>query len=114
MNDCYHPFPAEWSDEQIVKYLVEDNHFLAVRKLKSGEWIGLLKLAFTLSVCMEIQEISCFTYRWCFEDPDEAIHFFVNAKEFDEVPTKRTSLRGHRYARAPLLTEYDERGFAKW
>ena len=104
-----------WTEEQVHSFLRENN-FLAFRQLPNGEWIGMMRLMFTMSVCMDITPMSPYAYRWCFEDPMEAIGFYENATEFDEVPApeKRKSLKGHRYARKPLLVENDERGFPKW
>mgnify|MGYP006961050029 CR=1 FL=1 len=103
------------SDEQVETYLIEECDFIKVRKLESGEWIGILKLMFTTSVCMDIDYMTPYVYRWCFENKEEAEFFFENAKEYDEVPVKRESLKGHRYNRdEPLLVEYDEHGFKKW
>lgn len=103
------------TDEQVEKYLIDDCDFIKVRKLESGEWIGILKLIFTTSVCMDIDYITPYVYRWCFEDKEEAELFFETAKEYDEIPIKRESLKGHRYNKDnPLLIEYDSLGFKKW
>lgn len=99
--------------EQIDQFFKE-NLFIAWRQLPGGEWIALFPLMFTLSVCMDVTYSSPYAYRWCFEDPAEAWYFFENATEYDEVPTKRESLRGHRYRTTPKLLEFDERGFARW
>jgi hypothetical protein len=103
----------EWSKEEVSSFLTE-NQFIVFRQLETGEWIGLMRLAFTMSVCMDITPMSPFAYRWCFADTKEALFFYENAKEFDEVPTLRATLKGHRYTKAPLLIEYDELGFQKW
>lgn len=102
------------SDEQVEKYLINECNFIKVRKLQTGEWIGIFKLIFTTSVCMDIDYFTPYAYRWCFEDKEEAELFFENAKEYDEIPKKRDSLKGHRYNSKPLLIEYDELGFKKW
>ncbi|HGV4939764.1 TPA: hypothetical protein ACNHBH_002515 [Klebsiella pneumoniae] len=99
--------------EEMHEYLLQQG-FLRVRQLADDSWIGVLKLAFTTSVCMDIDEVSPFRYRWCFSDPSEAHHFFETAVDYDEVPTKRDSLKGHRYRGEPLLREKDEFGFNKW
>lgn len=99
--------------EQIREFLLEQG-FLRVRQLEDGSWIGVLRLVFTTSVCMDIDEFSPFRYRWCFADPAEANHFFETAVDYDEVPTKHDSLKGHRYRGEPLLREKDEFGFDKW
>lgn len=103
-----------WTKEEVENFLLS-NGFITFRQLETGEWIGILPLMFTTSVCMDVTPISAFAYRWCFADAQEAILFFAEAKEFDEVPSVRTSLKGHRYGgREPLLIEHDERGFPKW
>lgn len=109
----YSPDFPGMTKEEIDQYLRE-NQFMMWRQLESGEYIGILPLMFTFSVCMQIERISPYAYRWCFQDFAEALHFYETAKEFDEVPTVRTSLKGHRYRHAPLLIEKDERGFDKW
>ncbi|HCU0313187.1 TPA: hypothetical protein OUE34_005267 [Klebsiella pneumoniae] len=79
--------------------------FIKVRKIDDGSWIGILPLAYTTSVCMDIEEITPFRYRWCFANPVEALYLFDTATEFYEIPKKRSSLKGHRYRVAPLLVE---------
>ncbi len=101
------------TDEQIEAFLKEQG-FIEVRKLDDGEWVGLLKLAFTMSVCCGVEEISPFKYRWCFADPTEALLFYATVKEYDEVPEHKESLRGHRYVDAPRYVEYDVVGRPKW
>lgn len=104
----------DWSEKEVHSFLSE-NMFLAYRQLPTGEWIGMLRLAFTTSVCMDITPMSPFSYRWCFADPAEAFHFYETAVEYDEVPKMRTSLKGHRYgSNGPRLIEYDDLGFPKW
>lgn len=104
-----------WTTEQVEDFL-RSNEFVVFRQLETGEWIGILKLAFTWSVCMDIGEVRAFTYRWCFEDANEAFLFYTTAVDFDEVPESRVSLKGHRWisSKGPLTNENDERGFPKW
>lgn len=104
---------GDWSDDQIEDFL-KSQSFVVAKKLDSGDWIGIIRLAFTYAVCCGIEKDIAFKYRWCFEGVDEAIHFFENCKEFDEIPKKRNSLKGHRYINSPLLMMFDERGFPKW
>lgn len=84
------------NNDEFEKFCLE-NGFSEVRKLESGEWVGLMRLMFTLSVCTGIEEITPFKYRWCFADPSEAKEFYNAIIEYDEIPTKRISLKGHRY-----------------
>ncbi|HBM2881016.1 TPA: hypothetical protein LVL09_004838 [Klebsiella oxytoca] len=99
--------------EKMRNFLL-DNGFSKVRQLEDGTWVGVLKLAYTTSVCVDIEEISPFRYRWCFENPAEADYFFETVKDYREIPARRESLRGHRYRDEPLLREKDEFGFDKW
>lgn len=99
--------------EEMRNYLL-NNGFSRVRQLDDDTWVGILKLAFTTSVCIDIEEVSPFRYRWCFQDPAEAVYFFETVKDYREIPTRRESLRGHRYRGEPLLREKDEYGFDKW
>lgn len=101
------------SDEEVADFLSSQG-CQDFRKLPDGEWIALMPLAFTLSICCAPDECSAFKYRWCFEDPAEAHYFFENCQEFDEIPVRRTSLKGHRYLDKPLYVEYDQFGHAKW
>lgn len=105
------PFDG-WSDEQVEDFL-KTHLYEYPRKLSDGSWCGLSKLMFTWSVCMDIDEFSPFKYRWCFEDFAEAMYFLQTAEDFDEVPERRESLKGHRYKTAPLLVLHDERGFPR-
>lgn len=105
------------TDDQVIDYIVSKNPPIdktMVRKLADGEWIMLYPLMFTLSVCCGVGKINQFKYRWCFENPEEAIYFFNTCENFDDIPTKRESLKGHRYLKTPRLVEYDELGYPKW
>lgn len=97
-----------------VKDFMKMNMFIASRQLQDGTWCGLYPLAYTLSVCMDITEHSPYSYRWCFENVEEAKEFFSTAKAFDEVPEKRKSLKGHRYGRTSRLLSTDHLGIRKW
>lgn len=102
-----------WSDSEIDHFL-RSNGFTHWTRLNDGEVIGILGLLFTTSVCMGVTPQSTYKYRWCFEDPKEAHLFFSTAEDYDDIPTERSSLRGHRYITSPLLIEYDQLGLPKW
>lgn len=105
------------TDEEVISYLIEHCYPVKeheLRKLPDGEWIMLYRLAFTWSVCCGVGMHSMFKYRWCFEDKAEAEHFFNTCQNYDDIPVKRNSLKGHRYLDKPLYMEYDELGYEKW
>lgn len=106
---------GEISDEAVEVFL-KQNGFMQVRKLETGEWIGLMRLAFTMSVCCGIDDMTPFRYRWCFSELAEALHFFAVCKSVTEVPEedRRHSLAGHRYFDKPLLVLYNEVGLPRW
>jgi porphobilinogen deaminase len=43
--------------EEMRDFLLQNN-FMRVRQLEDGSWIGTMKLMFTTSVCMDIDELS--------------------------------------------------------
>ena len=88
--------------------------YLDARKLPDGEWAVLVRLAFTTAVALGADYTAAYKYRWCFEDASEARYFFDTVQEFDEIPKRRVSLKGHRYLDNPLLVQKDELGFDKW
>lgn len=93
----------------------KENSFIIWRKLDDGEYIALQRLMFTMSVCMGVELTLAYKYRWCFEDPAEAVQFFNQAKQYDDIPEQRESLKGHRYlSKKPLLVVLDELGLPKW
>ncbi len=89
-------------------------HFTNIRRLEDGSWVGIYPLAYTWSVCSDITHGSQYGYRWCFKDYDEALYFVENMKDFDEIPTRRESLKGHRYSDNPRIKITDELGLQKW
>lgn len=101
------------TDAEVCQFLSE-NKFIKMRKLEDGEWIGMIRLAFTWAVCCGISKCSTHKYRWCFEDKNEAILFFYQCKDYDDIPEQRNSLKGHRYHDKPLIMEYDEKSYPKW
>ncbi|MDC3552198.1 hypothetical protein [Escherichia coli] len=103
-----------WPDEQVIAFMTE-NQYTNIRKLPDGEWCGLFRLAFTWSVCMGVTPLTSFRYRWCFADREEALYLIETAEEYDGVPVRKTSLKGHRYPYGQALyKEKDEHGFEKW
>lgn len=100
-------------DKDMMAFLSKEG-FINPKKLDDGEWVAIMQLAFTVSVCCGIERLTAYKYRWCFKDPQEAFYFLENIKDFDEVPTRRASLKGHRYMDNPLYIEKDSRGFNKW
>lgn len=112
-TSMYDSFLA-WKDEDVVKFLIE-NRFTNPKKLKDGSWVATMQLIYTLSVCTDITPMTPYAYRWCFKDPEEAMYFLENIQEFDEIPERRSSLKGHRYHGLDArLIAYDELGLKKW
>ena len=108
-------FSDVWNlpDEEVEKKLTNEG-FYKVRKLEDGSFVGCMKLMHTMSVCIDITPTTPYAYRWCFKDPEEAFYFCDNIKEFDEIPVKRSSLQGHRFALESRLVVTDKHGFKKW
>ena len=104
---------SQSTDEEIITWL-EGQHYISPRKLDDGSWVAISRLAYTWSVCVDMDEVTAYRYRWCFKDMFEALHFLATIKEFDELPVKRDSLVGHRYSGNPLLVEHWPDGHAKW
>lgn len=103
-----------WEKADVLAFM-EENYYLMPRQLEGGEWVAMVRLAYTWSVCSDIRPATPFIYRWCFERKDEAVYFLKHMVDFDEVPERKTSLRGHRYmTEQPLYREKDELGFDKW
>lgn len=100
-------------DPEFKNYLLEMG-MLEPRQLEDGEWVAIMPLMFTMSVCSGVTETQGYKYRWCFADAEEAYQFLAEMKSFDDIPTKRESLKGHRYLHKPLLEEKDALGFHKW
>lgn len=103
----------EWEDEKVLTFM-EENDMLYPRKLDDGSWVAMHRLLFAWSICCDVKPIEQYSYRWCFTDQEEALYFLNTIKEFDEVPVKRNSLKGHRYVDAPRLISYDKNGFKRW
>lgn len=102
------------NDNQVKDFLLR-NYYQHPRKLADGSWVALFPLATTWSICTDITKESPYAYRWCFTDFNEAMYFLDTIEEFDEIPKRTQSLRGHRfdggYAR---VIHYGKDGFRKW
>lgn len=103
------------TDAEIKQFILSQG-FIQTRKLPDGSWIGLLRLAFSMSVCVGIGRIQSFTYRWCFNDNISAQIFYASCEHLKEVPNEdlHDSLVGHRHTSTALLILQDEHGFDKW
>lgn len=99
---------GDMSDEQVITYLLEQGcgyyQREHIRKLPDGEWAIIMDLFFTTAVCLGVSKHHLYKYRWCFENPVEAHLFFNECQNYDDIPTKRDSLKGHRYLTEPLLS----------
>lgn len=104
-----------WPENEVRDFLITKCNIIHARQLPDGSWCGLLQLLYTLSVCMGITPTDAYVYRWCFEDPKEAAHFYKTAVAYDEIPVRRESLVGHRHTTGiPLYVEFDQLGLPKW
>ena len=102
------------NDEQVMDFLIK-NYYEHPRKLADGSWVALYMLATTWSVCTDITKESPYAYRWCFTDKNEAMYFLDTIEEFDEIPTRTQSLRGHRFDGGfARVIHYDKDGYRKW
>ena len=102
------------NDEQVMDFLIK-NCYEHPRKLADGSWVALYMLATTWSVCTDITKESPYAYRWCFTDKNDAMYFLDTIEEFDEIPTRTQSLRGHRFDGGfARVIHYDKDGFRKW
>lgn len=105
---------AKKAEDEAFREFLKEQGFTHVRRLEGGEYVGLLQLITTMSVCCDITYDRTFSYRWCFKDPAEASFFLINLTEYDEVPSLRESLVGHRYTTKPRIMLYDELGLPRW
>lgn len=101
------------TDEDLIIFL-ESQGFTHLKQLEGGDWVGILPLAFSTSVCSGIDWMTPFKYRWCFKHPKDAIEFLKNMQDFDDIPCDMSKIVGHRYIDKPLIRVKDERGFDKW
>lgn len=102
------------TDEQLIQFL-EKEGFKHIRKLPDDEeFVAILPLAFSTSVCCGIDATTPFKYRWCFAKEEDALEFLQGMQEYDDIPKDLGVLVGHRYnARKPLVVLRDERGFIR-
>lgn len=101
-------------DADFIAFLSEQG-YITFKKLLDGEWVSMMRLAFSVSVCCGIDLISPFKYRWCFSSEEAARDFYDSLTEFDAIPENQGALVGHRYGRSgPRLVLQDERGFDRW
>lgn len=104
----------DWDDAKVLAYL-EKNAYTDARKLEDGSWVAIHRLLFAWSICTDISPMSPYAYRWCFQDKEEADYFLANIKEFDEVPKRKESLKGHRFHDGQArYVKYDKHGFKMW
>ena len=86
---------SNWTDNKVQEFL-KSNGFLCARKLDSGDWVGIYPSMYTTYVCTGITPQRSYTYRWGFEDPNEAARFFLRIQEYDDIPTEIPPLKGQR------------------
>lgn len=113
MSNLSEPSSTNPKDPEFKNFLL-DQGFLSPRRLEDGEWVAMLPLMFTMSVCCGIGEHHTYRYRWCFGDREEAELFLAELVDFDDIPTKKDSLKGHRYLTTPRYMETDQLGINKW
>lgn len=101
------------SDKEMREFLSSQG-YERFRKLPDGEWILIVPLFYSLSVCCGCDKSTMFKYRWCFGDPAEALAFFESCENYDDIPNQKDSLVGHRYDNQPLLMLYDQYGLPRW
>lgn len=113
-NKVEKPKPHPLQKEVDIHFLLA-NGYENPRQLEDGSWVAIMRLIFTWSVCVDIDVVSPYRYRYCFEDRKEAYDFLSKIKEFDEAPVGYSSLRGHRTTMEEYrLRSFDELGYARW
>lgn len=99
--------------ESFIAFLHEQG-FINPKQLADGEWAAIMPLMFSMSVCCGIERSLAFKYRWCFSSTEDALEFFENLENFDDIPAKTDNLVGHRYLDKPLLRQKDALGLERW
>lgn len=63
--------PPERQDE-FTKKMITELGFVGAKKV-DGSYVGLMRLMFTIAICVGVTEHSPFTKRYCFEDITECL-----------------------------------------
>ncbi len=71
---------ANATDKEIISWL-EGNYYLSPRRIEDGSWVAINKLMYIWAVCVDMDEINAYRYRWYFEDINEALYFLATIKE---------------------------------
>ena len=56
-----------YTDEEVTEFLKSQGYEM-FRKLPNGEWVMIVRLAFTFAVCLVVSPSAPYRYRWCFEN----------------------------------------------
>lgn len=102
-----------YSKEELEQFK-KDNGILALKRLPDGFWVGVKPLMYTVAICAGIEPFLTYRYRWCFEDPQEAVKFWKEIKCYDDLPTSKESLKGHRYHNTPKYLAFDRLNLPRW
>lgn len=103
----------DYTQEELENYK-KANGLLALKKLPDGFWCSVKPLMYTVSICAGAEPLLLFRYRWCFEDAKEAVLFWKQIQNYDDIPESRDSLVGHRYLNYPKYLEFDKLDLPKW
>ena len=56
-----------------------------VKQLPDGCWVGIIDLAFTTAICIDLNETG-YLYRFCFKEEEMAISALTKMQSAEEVP----------------------------
>jgi hypothetical protein len=78
--------PPDMQDDFTRLLLTKDYQFSGAKLLKDGTYVGLKRLAFTLSICIGVTRTDVFKRRYCFSDITQCIDEYVKITTGDDVP----------------------------
>lgn len=60
-------FPAGEQDD-FTRRMRDELGYVGARRLPDGTYVGLLRLMFTMAICVGVSEFTSYTRRYCFEN----------------------------------------------
>ena len=70
---------------RVTKEYLEEQGYYAIRQLPDGTWAGLVQLAFTTGLCLNLDETG-YDSRFCYEDQQDAVYALMALKSAKDTP----------------------------
>jgi hypothetical protein len=78
--------PPDQQDALTESMRSAEYNFIGAKRLADGTYVGVMRLMFTLAICIGFEEGSLFKRRYCFKDITQCISEYEGITSGEDIP----------------------------